>query len=88
MAMKPKPKPLQYSNRARRIPRKIVKLELELKALDLAVKTDNQIQENFDKFIERSKQRIRNRINELRDRHQELERLGYASLTLFLLSLV
>lgn len=93
--MKPKPKSLQYFNRARRIPRKIVKLELELKTLELAtniklegeavVPNDTKL---FQNNIERSKQRIRSRIDVLRDRFRELETLGFASTAIFLLSLV
>lgn len=90
--MKAKPKPLQYASRARRIPRRIASLERQLKSLDVQIDLEKSLAPDIidaaTRFSERSKQQIRNRIDALRERFNELERLGYASVTLFLLALI
>ena len=80
--MKPKPKPLQYANRARRIARRMIECVKRIKTLEESIEGEKT---SYDRHRIGKEQQ---RLHDLQRRQNELEKLGYSSAALFLLSLL
>ena len=89
--MKPKPKSLQYFQRARRIARRIVDCVKELKTVEIDEITDSNdpaVRALAEKISNRQRHAIDVKLIRLKNRQRELEELGFTSATLFLISLL